>query len=1215
MKRLNEFINNSNSNDVILSFITEAELIKEHGKTIDNIFNKFNRYNNLLVNNNINESLYFNSHKYDDIFFNTEEQLVAQKLLINIVEQYAYHMMIDEGLITESMVNENVFQNIKKFASEKTEQIKTGLSNISKKFKQLYDFLNELVKNGIKSVKQMFWKITDMMIALGCKFEELVNKLKLDKKKALSALLDKIKSLFKRVKSKDPEVTQNVYESYAQELIAEEDTPENNQTDNTNNNDKSEKTDGGKSWGGLIGDAAKTILIQMFAYYAVTLVLPAIITLIGGPIAGAIAECLGKIIWSSGVVFLQARKEYKFHKDGEYAKLSKVKKWAHNIFFWFNICWAAWKAISGVIDMGKIVSALASNNENIIKTILPSDGVQKITTSLNKVWKGLTGENAPGFDKMQEHIDFVEKGFWEEIGKGTETTTDGMSADEIKKAFEEGNFKSSADAVKYFKDKGLITSLDKLKELKDNGNSSIILDGHFSPTKNKWSADLLKAWKDYGGSEKDLRALLSQGHNAVLHGMNKNAGAMAVLNLPNKFLKFCGEHNVSLGHKGAFSILGSESTTEVVKKVLTHLAPIKNSLDVFGGLFPWGSSKHVDDKVEPVPVVVEDGEGFRVRLGSENDKENFVYEIGKGGVKQEKMSEVSSIIKEKNGVLIDKINGYFNEIKKSLKEKLEHTEDEGDKTKFNEHLELIEKTIKEQEITIFYGKKIEIEEKNESHYSLYDYLILEGITNSQVIDNIKQIGDYFLNYRINGTDGLNGQWNKRFKRIFNGDELEENDIKSIALYFQTKIFGQNSNLNYTKIVTLLTVINKLSKTVKDNNNANETKTKNNDIDDSVKFKYNFIVSLLKQDKTIVNDIDKKKLELLNIPLKKSKRDELSEKGKEAEKEAAKQANVNTDDTNGKEAKAELEKQDITIPGDTDNTNNKDTKEQDNDSNNNNDEKEVPVLAWSPIFLIGCDLADATKDGPRKDVFTMKNMYNYYQYLTFDGGLSENGIEKFLGEEIIANGITTTYNISANKPCFEKNGGKFEVNSDEGLDAASERDDFGKFTNNEITEIMNDHAKGKNYLKGNTSGKISKSDKKKIEATQSKIKQTIKDSDKLQKYCQNSKTLKNVIDDNGNINDKELDNVSMAVTQEQAKENTGFWGRVKNFFSSLFGGDNNSDSTPKYDDSEIKELLKEIKEILEELKNKENKNTNESLNLFNKQNYRVSLQDYIYNKTK
>ena len=482
--------------------------------------------------------------------------------------------------------------------------------------------------------------MTDLMIALGCKFEELVNKLKMDKQKAMKALMDKIHSLFHRVKDKNDEVHTNVYEALANHLLMLNEDDQNDEQANANNPKEKETDDKGASWAGLIGNAAKTILLQMFAYYGVTLILPAIITLIGGPIAGSIAESIGKIIWGSGVVFMQAKHERELHKSGEYDKKydTKFKKFIHWTFFLFNIGWAAWKVVSSILDMGNVISALASGNETLIKSILPSEGVQNITTLLNKAWKGLIGKDAPGFTKMQEHIAFIEQGILEETVKLVKGTASGMTDEQIKQAFEQNHFKSSMDAIKYFQDKGMVSTLAGLKNLNGSATYSVFVDGFFGD--NKWTRTVKSAWKAWGGTDSELAKLVNQSKNLALNAMNNNAGSAAVLNLPGNFLKYCGEHGISLGNKGLFSVLGTDGgILKVLTRVVHKVAPIMNHMDWFGGLFPIGSSKHIEDTVEPTPIVAKDGEGFRVRLGSENDKENYIYEIGKDGVKLKAFSE------------------------------------------------------------------------------------------------------------------------------------------------------------------------------------------------------------------------------------------------------------------------------------------------------------------------------------------------------------------------------------------------------------------------------------------------------------------------------------------------------------------------------------------------------------------------------------------------
>ena len=622
------------------------------------------------------------------------------------------------------------------------------------------------------------------------------------------------------------------------------------------------------------------------------------------------------------------------------------------------------------------------------------------------------------------------------------------------------------------------------------------------------------------------------------------------------------------------------------------------------------------------------------------------------------------------------VNKRFDNIKKAINDKLEKTESEEDKKKLSEHLENIESNIKNHDVLIYYGEKVDIEETNESYISLADYIITEGkkITNSKIKDSLDSIINYLENklrrspksvfYTLiqqdknkkkngaetNDSNDENGNraedTSRKLKKLLTtgdttdiipssanvklkGDALLNSVFVPFAkILFAAGIFGKESvngdtSKDNIEIATLLKEITSLYQTVlKDNDSEGNNTDFKKEISEPQKKAYFNIVKHLKKFKPIIKAIDNKDIKVENIE-EPENADKLDNKAKEL---------INNTDTDNNDQKKILttivdpDNKDL-VPGKTHGkeggTENDD---EPIDSTDDNDEEKsegvVPVLVWSPVFLIGCDLAKATKEGPRKEVYTMKNMFDNYQYFEMEGGLSKEGIEKFLGEQLIANGISITYNIAASKPCIEKNG-KYEVNTED-IDANEEREDFGTFTNAEITEIINDNTKGKNYLKGSSSGKISKSDKKKIEATQSKVKEIIKDNDKLKDYCKNSETLKDVVNDDGSINDEELDNVSMAVTHEQSKENKGFWGRVKGFFKSLFGGGDDNEKTKKYDDNEIKELLKQIKELLEEQKNKNSDSSNDSetskneslidINntIFENKTFRISLKDYIMN---
>ena len=64
-----------------------------------------------------------------------------------------------------------------------------------------------------------------------------------------------------------------------------------------------------------------------------------------------------------------------------------------------------------------------------------------------------------------------------------------------------------------------------------------------------------------------------------------------------------------------------------------------------------------------------------------------------------------------------------------------------------------------------------------------------------------------------------------------------------------------------------------------------------------------------------------------------------------------------------------------------------------DQSENKNDKEIPILIFANNY--GLDIADATKSGPRKDVYSLKGVFHSLQFIEIKGGTSKTNIQKLL----------------------------------------------------------------------------------------------------------------------------------------------------------------------------------------------------------------------------
>lgn len=456
------------------------ELISKDGANIDSVLYKMNLYNKRRMNSN------YITESSQDVLFNIDEQFAARDILITITNQYIESLYSDFCIENEIMIEEGA----KDFLNKIGQAIKSGSEKVTKGFKELGEkisllksFIKDVMNKAITSAKELINKITELMINIGTSLQELVKKLGGDDEEQFNIYKDLINNSIKDEKvSKD-----NVYESLSNKInnseeITEEyvfelfgnlfkkkDKEKEKEDKSTNEYDDAAKAkEGGKSSGKLkpIFEAGLKIFLQLMAYYAVTVVLPAIVTLLAGPLAGAIVEVIAKLSWSGATIYKQVKDMVKTYKSEEYKKMptwAKILRWT---MFFVSLYFAAKAGSKAIKDGVGIINALKDDATKV----LPSDAVQKITEKLNNFWKLCTGENASGYDKMVEAQNKTIQEIIEVTGDGKEASEEGKAKFDTNKNTEFD--KSETNNFDHYDELGQKELSSELKSVANAGEKS-----------------------------------------------------------------------------------------------------------------------------------------------------------------------------------------------------------------------------------------------------------------------------------------------------------------------------------------------------------------------------------------------------------------------------------------------------------------------------------------------------------------------------------------------------------------------------------------------------------------------------------------------------------------------------------------------------------------------------------------------------------------------
>ena len=749
-------------NYIISDKINNDYILEDNLQYIDSAFSKIKVYIKNSTNTPIVEG--FRQGTYD-VLFNINERIALTNFMYSITEHYMYTLMVENGIIDENL-NEglgDILKNTKEFLKKKSDQIQDKVGFLKERLNTLYKFLRDIAQGAIKSVKDLCLKFVSMMIKFGCSVSELIEKFKADKKAAQSELTSRLVKLLKlkELWEKFKNVFVNTDKiNNAKPVKEAKDNEESSEEDEKNEYDyaaqaKAEYSK--KNWGGLIGNVLMNTLINTIVHVVACIVIPAIVTCIGGPFVGVFAEGVAKLLWASPTIWKLFERQTNLWFSSEWDKYTTLQKWFSNLMFGIMFIWSIYKIWDGIGQIYDFCTAWATNAKD---TLLPSANVQNMAKWINSIYKSLTGNNAKGFDEMVKVLDDVAKKEYEKLGKFDEETMDkktvvkdkevkstetiGSTKDDIEKEFEKTSYKSSTQAVKLIQKHAI--SASQLDKLGDNDTVTVALNGFFNPSKNEWSAKLVKHISEQTGmSKEEIIKILSDSHplNKHLNGMCARAGSMEFWNVPAKVAKAINGFKTANGVE-AIAIGAAKEVTNIVKDYTTEIIGKIGSWNWFDA-FGFGPFEH-----EYFATMNKSGKYFLLRIGSSKGKiydivrsENYTYDDAKNKFKdlnkdafesgEQILRDVEVSIRSmsndeaKSESLFDEYDDIIYESSKDTKSETPKVDPDAQKNADNiadKQIEMLNKIENEKTIMVLYGKPWKMPKENKQtneDAELFDY--------------------------------------------------------------------------------------------------------------------------------------------------------------------------------------------------------------------------------------------------------------------------------------------------------------------------------------------------------------------------------------------------------------------------------------------------------------------------------------------------------------
>lgn len=1221
---LTSYIKENKSYDYIRTTHAGGILL-EHGKEIDSILYKFNKYAFDSINNNVDINVYESN---ENIEFTLEEQSASNELLIYIaeecIESLQNELIVCKHILRDDVesINENLldtFKSVKNYIGEITGKAKTKAleyaNAIKEKIKDLGEFITMLIKNTIKTVADMVEKLMGILEKMNCTISALFEKIGFDKKEAELSWDELTKENIEKIKN-DPKIIDKfkVYGEFEKvseelkndkELIVEvkffkkkqknEEEPEKEGTAiNQNKN--------AKGWKGALWKACK----QLFWWATVCVAIPGVVVaFFPGTFLALLVPLACKLAWSGYKIF-KLWGQFKKVKS-EWKTYDKKTKWISAVSLVLTVIAIAINIGTIASTAGKVLDAFAKTGGNLMAHANLGIQPDVLTRGFAAIVKTIKDGGSIG-----ENFKDITSAFAQELHINVAKTVNtvvkkGQSAQEFLKDndYISKIFKNSNHPWDELKDKGLQVGAKKMastvQKFSDSDSLDMLFDGSEGGIGKKL-AGFAQEYRNATGSPNPIQSI-GTAVNKTLNLMNSNAGALCPAKMSAGFVKWLIQnHPDEMGVNGLCTIIGS--TAEVATTITQTLDIVTAATDMLL-------------TIPAVQFVPEYNGGFRIRLGEKGSK-NYVYEVGKDDVRQVNKSDHKNDYKDIKKIIVDK---NVDDMKNILEASKKEDNNEDIKNKLEEFKKNFEKNIDSGECILIYGKRVK-EDVNESYISLNKF-ISESLHNQYINESI-DISDLKIDLSKNSNDLSKKELLtnlEKLKGFFLLRAVDHKNDKLIKLETSGKTKKEREDnakeveMSYDELTK---AINSLFGPLGDGKTVKNTATaakyilgpffKKYGVEDELKsgdywrlfFNISLLSNLLKSKKYKGDDSENNKEKivkdwdfiksLLKNTIKSA--EEVTHEDLKKIEPVANDINIIDDST------------DAPIEG-NDESDKNDKKSNDISSNDESDDKEKkPIMLL--IYGYGKDLANADKNGPRKDPYSMKGLFNTCEFMTITKGTSINNLKKLFGD-IFNKQISEVYNVIADKPCND------DKNLYDKKDNDTERPDLANLTNQEATKLINKKEEGEKLVE--QKGKVSAAETPKEKEQLKKLHETNNEAVENDKDLQSKLNEINpdLVDKDGNLNKEEWDRTNDILSEYQLskhkeKSHKGFFGRmwdsIKKFFS---GGDDSNNKRHKYTEKELDRLAELIAEKVKKKLKKEKTNESYEDIVFNQ---RKSLTQYI-----
>ena len=1219
---LTSYIKENRSYDYIRTTHAGGILL-EHGKEIDSILYKFNKYAFDSINNNVDDINVYESN--ENIEFTLEEQSASNELLIYIaeecIESLQNELIVCKHILRDDVesINENLldtFKSVKNYIGEITGKAKTKAleyaNAIKEKIKELGEFITMLIKNTIKTVADMVEKLMGILEKMNCTISALFEKIGFDKKEAELSWDELTKENIEKIKN-DPKIIDKFkvygeFEKISEELKTDknlilelfgkkknEEEPEREGTA-INQNEKA------KGWKAMLWKACK----QLFWWATVCVAIPGVVVaFFPGTFLALLVPLACKLAWSGYKIF-KLWGQFKKVKS-EWKGYSKAQKWIAAGSLVLTVVAIAINIGTIASTAGKVLDAFAKTGGNLMAHANLGIQPDVLTRGFAAIVKTIKDGGSIG-----ENFKDITAAFAQELHINVAKTVNtvvkkGQSAQEFLKDndYISKVFKNSNHPWDELKDKGLQVGAKKIastvQKFSDSDSLDMLFDGAEKGIGKKL-AGFAQKYMDATGSPNPIQGIGTV-VNKGLNLMNSNAGALCPAKMSAGFVKWLIQnHPDEMGVNGLCTIIGS--TAEVATTITQTLDIVTAATDMLM-------------TIPAVQFVPENNGGFRVRLGEKGSK-NYVYEVGKDDVRQVNKSDHKNDYEDIKKIIVDK---NVEDMKNILEASKKEDNNEDIENKLKEFEKNFKKNIDSGECILIYGKRVK-EDVNESYVSLNKF-ISESLHN-QYINEAIDISDLKIDLSKNSNDLSKKELLtnlEKLKGFFLLRAVNHKNDKLIKLETSGKTKKERDDnakeveMSYDELTK---AINSLfgplgnGKTVKDTATAAKYILgpffKKYGVEDELKsgdywrlfFNISLLSNLLKSNKYKDNDFENNKEKivkdwdfiksLLKNTIKSA--EEVTHEDLKKIEPVANDINIIDDST------------DSPIEG-NDESDKNDKKSDNTSSNDESDDKEKkPIMLL--IYGYGKDIANADKNGPRKDPYSMKGLFNTCEFMTITKGTSINNLKKLFGD-IFNKQISEVYNVIADKPCND------DKNLYDKKDNDTERPDLANLTNQEATKLINKKEEGEKLVE--QKGKVSAAETPKEKEQLKKLHETNNEAVENDKDLQSKLNEINpdLVDKDGNLNKEEWDRTNDILSEYQLskhkeKSHKGFFGRmwdsIKKFFS---GGDDSSNKRHKYTEKELDRLAELIAEKVKKKMKKEKANESYENIVFNQ---RKSLSQYI-----